>query len=162
MTKILCINCVSDQCLWKTGNFPDSSGPRQWKCCSCCELPPTEESSHALPLSWGPGLCWGHPQATGLVMLTPRGWRGCKTTGVPCIMSMSALWGQPARGKAGTGTTVGPAMPWIHKESPQPLTRDQLGFPPGMEVRAKTESAAAWLAQQPAATHSTLKHPAAP
>lgn len=49
-------------------------------------------------------------------------------------------------------TTVGPAMPWSHKESPQPLTKDQLGFPPGVEV---TESSAARLARQPAATHST-------
>ena len=52
MTRILCINCVSGQCLWKTGNFPDSSGPRLWKCCCCCMLSPTEESRRALPLPW--------------------------------------------------------------------------------------------------------------
>lgn len=55
------------------GNFPDCFGSRLWKCCSCCEFPPTEESSHALPLSWVAGLCWGHPQATALVMLNPAG-----------------------------------------------------------------------------------------
>lgn len=61
-----------------------------------------------------------------------------------------------------------PAMPCIHKESPQPLTKDQLGFPPGMEVRVKVEPcclacmATSSNLQHPEALCSTPQHPAAP
>lgn len=137
MTRILSINCVSGLCLWKTGNFPDSSGPRLWKHCCCCILSPSEESRWAFPLPRAPeSRCRrsvGVPPAAPVSrMLPPAG-----------LGELQSCWCPPSwvamAGKAGTASPGqswgwhrgGTAMPWIRRESPQPLAEGPAGIPAG-------------------------------
>lgn len=123
-------------------NFPASSGPRLWKRCCCCILSPTEESRRALPLPRvHQNRCQGSVGA-GLGEL-----QSCWCP--PVWWQWPARQGQPARGRAGVGTTVDTMMPWIHRESPQPLAEGPAGIPTG-----EMEGVAAWQTLCPAAPSS--------
>lgn len=124
-------------------NFPASSGPRLWKRCCCCILSPTEESRQALPLPRvHQNKCQGSVGA-GLGEL-----QSCWCP--PVWWQRPARQGQPARGRAGVGTTVATTMPWIPRESPQPLAERPAGIPMG-----EMEGVAAWQTLHPAAPSST-------
>jgi len=89
MTRTLCINCLSGQCLWKTGSFLDTSGPRLWKLCCRCVLSAAEDSRRALPLPPVPdSKCQGSagpplPRAPGPVTLAPAGPGSRRAAGAP-------------------------------------------------------------------------------
>lgn len=103
----------------------------------------------------GPFPCPGCTRVSARALLG-QGWGSCKAAGAPPVWwQWPARQGQPAGGRAGVGTTVDTTMPWIHRESPQPLAEGPAGIPTG-----EMEGVAAWQTLRPAAPSSAQQRPA--